>query len=45
MCIRDSHIEMNAEIERDEGGKPLRLLGVDRDITDWIESQLSLIHI
>jgi len=33
------HVEVHAEVERDETGKPLRLLGVDRDITELIESE------
>lgn len=33
------HIEMYAEIERDAEGMPLRMTGVDRDVTDWVESE------
>lgn len=33
------HIEMYAEVARDHEGTPTRMIGVDRDITDWIESE------
>lgn len=33
------HIEMYAEVERDANGKALRLVGVDRDVTESVESE------
>lgn len=33
------HVEMHAEVERDQMGKALRLLGVDLDITELVESE------
>lgn len=33
------HIEMYAEVERDSEGRPIRLIGVDRDVTEWVASE------